>query len=531
MGVCLLGVYLAVPNFLSEETRKSSVISDNTLKLGLDLQGGSYLLLEVDFDNYLQDRLEILEDDVRDRLQGKTQNGKDEKIGYRGLAATKNQIRFSLRDISDISRTEERFSDMKIDIDLNITTEGEATISYRDEYLKKMRKDVVGQSIETVRRRVDLTGTREPIIQRQGDLRILLQVPGLDDPGRLKELLGRMAKMSFHLMHEDTPYLTAKKKAPPGHMLLEGYSTPAEGEAKQYYLVKKKEEVSGDSLVDASAAYDEYNRPAVRFRFDTVGGKKFAKITRENVGKPFAVVLDDGTKEKGSIRKTLPKVLTAPNINEPIPGGTGIITGNFTTQEANDLALLLRSGALPAPLNIEEERTVGPSLGQDSIDAGKAASMLGIVLVVIFMVLFYGLFGLFSDIALLINIVLIMAVLSLFEATLTLPGIAGIVLTMGMAVDANVLIFERIREEIRNGRTPFAATDYGFRQAYKTIVDSNLTTLIATLLLFIYGSGPVKGFAVTLSVGIVCSMFSAILLTRMLVVLWLKKTRPKALPI
>ena len=347
----------------------------------------------------------------------------------------------------------------------------------------------------------------------QGEDRILLQVPGLQDPESLKRLLGKTAKMSFHLMDEADPFASSVRKAKPGYLLLDDVKP----DVTQKYLVKKRVALSGDLLVDSQPTFDQ-GQPVVSFRFNNLGGKKFAKITSENINKPFAVVLDG-------------KVITAPRINGAILGGSGIITGGFSVNEANELSLLLRSGALPAPITVIEERTVGPSLGADSIEAGKTAAIIAIILVIVMMAILYKRFGIFSNIALIFNLILILAILSLFGATLTLPGIAGVVLTMGMAVDANVLIFERIREEIRIGKTPFAAVDNGFSAAFTTILDSNITTLIATFLLFSYGTGPVKGFAVTLSVGIFCSMFSAILLTRMFVVLWLKKNKPKTLKI
>ncbi len=511
IAICLWGVWLAVPNILSEQTRENfpSLLPRNSMNLGLDLRGGSYLLLEVDFKAYLKEQLQDLVDETRAKLR-------KERIGYRALAAVNSGATFQLRNADEKGRVEEIFQDMYQDAQLEISESGNVSIQYRDDYIENLKVSVVEQSIEIVRRRVDETGTREPIIQRQGDTRILLQVPGLENPERLKELLGRTAKMTFHLMDEANPYPAREVTPPRGTMLLHGNRENPD-DYQGYFLIKRQVMLSGDLLVDARPSFQN-GQPVVSFRFNNQGGRKFAQVTRENVGKPFAIVLDG-------------IVLTAPNINEPIPGGQGIISGNFTTQQTQDLSLLLRAGALPAPLKILEERTVGPSLGKDSIEAGKMAALAGVVLVVVLMLLFYGLFGVFSNIALAFNLVFVVGFLSLFQATLTLPGIAGMVLTMGMAVDANVLIFERIKEETRHGKTPFAAIDNGFSMAFKTIFDSNITTIMATLLLYIYGSGPVKGFAVTLSIGIICSMFSAILLTRMFIVLWLKRTKPKTLPI
>ncbi|MCP5362242.1 MAG: protein translocase subunit SecD [Hyphomicrobiales bacterium] len=507
LAVCLLAVVMSLPNFIRDENGKpaSWLPTNRTLNLGLDLQGGSYLLLEVDFDTYLRQQVEQLVDDIRAKLR-------ENKIGYVNLGADEKFARFDLRDPPQADTAEEAIRD--ISRDFMISREGDSLrVSYRDDVLDTMRRNVLEQSIEIVRRRVDETGTREPIIQRQGDNRILLQVPGLQDPERLKQLLGRTAKMTFHLMDDTNPYPGTAVRPGPGLELLTGQD---EGKLR-YYLIKKRVMLSGELLVNSQSTF-ERGQPVVSFRFNNQGARKFGDITKHNVGKPFAIVLDG-------------KVISAPRINEPILGGSGIISGGFSVQEAQDLALLLRAGALPAPLEIVEERTVGPSLGQDSIDAGIAASIIGMVLVAVFMLLFYGLFGVFSTISLAVNLVLIMAALSLFGATLTLPGIAGIVLTIGMAVDANVLIFERIREEVNNGRTPLSATESGFKQAFTTILDANVTTLIATLLLFAFGSGPVKGFAVTLSIGIIASMFTAILLTRLMIATWLRRKRPKKLPI
>jgi preprotein translocase subunit SecD len=366
--------------------------------------------------------------------------------------------------------------------------------------------------VEIIRRRIDETGVREPTIQPHGENRILVQLPGVEDPQRMKDILGQTAKMTFHLV--DPRASTGAGQAPPGSMLLPAADDP---DQPQMYVVGRRVVVSGENLVDAEPTFQQ-GQPVVSFRFDTRGAMQFGEVTRANVGRSLAIVLDG-------------KVISAPRIREPILGGSGVITGNFTTQQAQDLALLLRAGALPAPMTIIEERTVGPGLGADSIAAGQLASVVGVILVAIFMGITYGLFGLFSVVALAVNLVLLIAILSVLQATLTLPGIAGIVLTIGMAVDANVLIFERIRDEVRAGRTPVSAVDAGFSRAFATIVDSNVTTLIAALLLYIFGSGPVRGFAVTLSIGIAISMFTAIMLTRLLVVTWLRRRRTRPLPI
>lgn len=516
--VCAAALLIALPNALGPDARKSMAwLPAGTVNLGLDLRGGSYLLLEVDAGTYIREQLEQLTDDVRLRLREK-------KIGYVSLSphaemrdgtVSGGRVSFQLRDVAQAEAAEEALAGFSRDIAVSVDgNSGMVSLSYSGSAMEGMLRAVMEQSIEIVRRRVDETGTREPEIQRQGDRRILLQVPGLESPEQLKRLLGRTAKMTFHLMH-DAPFSDQPVRNPPPGIMALPDNDPAE---KRFYLVKKKVELSGDMLVDSAATFDDKGRPVVSFRFNSAGGRKFAAITKENVGKPFAVVLDG-------------KVITAPVIRSPIPGGSGIIEGNFSVQGANDLALLLRAGALPAPLRILEERSVGPSLGQDSIISGKRAAMAGAALVVTVMVLFYGLFGLFASLALAVNMIMVIAALSLFQATLTLPGIAGLVLTMGMAVDANVLIFERIRDEIRIGKTPFAAIDHGFKNAFSSIFDSNLTTLISTFLLYVYGSGPVKGFAVTLSAGVLCSMFSAILLTRLMAVAWVTRVKPKTLPL
>jgi protein-export membrane protein SecD len=399
---------------------------------------------------------------------------------------------------------------------MNITTSdtGDVRIAFTEQMLRERTADVLSRSVEIVRRRIDETGTREPSIQREGDTRILVQLPGLRDPERIKSLLGKTAKLTFRFVDDEVR--PGVDPVPAGSELLPVAPSERSGGEKEL-VVRKRVMVSGDTLVDAQATFQN-NAPVVSFRFDTTGAKRFGDATRDNVGKRFAIVLDN-------------QVISAPVIREPILGGSGVISGQFTVQQVQDLSLLLRAGALPAPLTIIEERTVGPGLGADSIAAGKIASILGMAFVVIFMAITYGLFGLLADVALLVNLVLILAALSALQATLTLPGIAGIVLTIGMAVDANVLIFERIREEVRSGRGPVSAIDAGYKRALTTIVDSNLTTLIAAVLLFQFGTGPVKGFAVTLTIGLVTSMFTAIMLTRLLVVFWLRQRRPQALPI
>ncbi|MCG8693574.1 MAG: protein translocase subunit SecD [Minwuiales bacterium] len=520
LAVCLLGIVLTLPNLLPRNVVDAipDWLPNQQINLGLDLQGGSHLLLEVDVDSVIRDRFESLEDEVRLELR------QQPRIGYRGLGVRGDTVTLTIRDPAEVDDAVRRLRAMAIPVNANpllgivggtpnieVSASGSAiTVELTQEALRQRVDSAVRQSVEIVRRRIDETGVNEPSIQRQGGDRILIQLPGVDDPDRIKRLLGETAKMTFHLV--DMTADPTSGRIPPGSRLLQSDDPD---DPIPSYVVRKRVEVSGENLVDAQPTYDQ-GQPVVSFRFDAVGAKRFADTTAQNVGRPFAIVLDD-------------KVVSAPRINEPILQGSGIITGNFTPQTANDLALLLRAGALPAPLEILEERTVGPDLGADSIQAGKVASAIGFALVIIFMAIAYGLFGLAANAALITNMFMIFGVLSLLQATLTLPGIAGIVLTIGMAVDANVLIFERIREELRAGKSPFNAVEAGYKRAFTTIVDANVTTGIAAIILFAFGSGPVKGFAVTLGIGIVSSMFTATVLTRMLVSLWMRRTRPTAL--
>jgi preprotein translocase subunit SecD len=513
LAVCLLGLLFSLPNFLSRAQLDAMPhwLPREQVSLGLDLRGGSHLLLEVGTRAVIREHLESVVDGMRNELR-------KAQIAYQNLGVEGDSAAVTIKDPA---RTDDARKLLReLDRDAKVEVNGNRiSLGLTDRTVRDRKIAAVQQSIEIVRRRVDETGTREPTIQRQGDERILLQLPGVDDPERVKRLLGKTAKMTFHLLDErNTVEAAMAGRVPPGSQLLPSDDRDQRGQP-QMYLVLKRVMVSGDTLIDSQPSFDtRTSEPIVTFRFDSAGAKRFGDVTAKNVGKPFAIVLDG-------------KVISAPVIREPILGGSGQISGRFSAQGAKDLALLLRAGALPAPLTILEERSVGPGLGADSIAAGKIASIVGMLAVVVFMVLAYGLFGLMADVALTVNVVLIFAALSFLQATLTLPGIAGIALTIGMAVDANVLIFERIREEVRVGRTPISAIDAGYSRALTTIIDSNLTTLIATLFLYIFGSGPVRGFAVTLSIGIVTSMFTAIMLTRLMVILWLKRSRPEKLPI
>ena len=507
--ICLLGLSFAAPNFipLNQAEALPGWLPRQHISLGLDLQGGSHLLLEVDSKTVIREYLDSMVDAARIELRR-------DKIRYQGLGISGNGIQVTIKDEEKVDEARKLLRALERDAVLD-EDDGRIVMTLNERMIRDRKTAAVQQSIEIVRRRVDETGTREPTIQQQGDDRILVQLPGIDDPERIKRLLGKTAKMSFHLVDQRNSVESAMAgRIPPGSWLL-----PSEGEDGRMYLIRKRVMVSGDTLIDAQPSTDSRtNEPVVTFRFDTAGAKRFGSATSKNVGKLFAIVLDR-------------KVISAPVIREPILGGSGQISGSFSFQSAQDLALLLRAGALPAPLTILEERSVGPGLGADSIAAGKIASIIGIILVVVFMVAAYGLFGFMADIALIVNMVLILGALSFLQATLTLPGIAGIVLTIGMAVDANVLVFERIREEVRSGRTPISSIDAGYSRAITTIIDANLTTLIAALLLYAFGSGPVRGFAVTLSIGIITSMFTAIMLTRLMIVIWLRRTKPDVLPL
>ena len=506
--VCLLGLIFAAPNFVSEELDKQlpDWLPAKQVNLGLDLRGGSHLLLEVEVQAVINEYLETLVDTARAELRGA-------RIKYRALGKHLHSVGVTIPDAAERDKAYDLLR--KVDASASTSIDGErVVITMSDQQIVQRRTSAVQQSIEIIRRRIDETGVREPTLQRQGDDRVIVQLPGVDDPERVKRLIGKTAKLSFQMVDiENSVEEAMAGRVPPGSVLLPS------AEGGSFVLVKKRIAVSGENLVDAQPSFDSRDsQPVVSFRFDTLGARKFGKVTTENVKRPFAIVLDG-------------KVISAPVIQEPILGGSGQISGRFSVQESNDLSLLLRAGALPAPLTILEERTVGPGMGADSIAAGEIASIVGLVAVIIFMAIAYGRFGIYANIALTMNIFLILAALSILQATLTLPGIAGIVLTIGMAVDANVLVFERIREEVRSGRTPISAIDAGYSRAMTTIIDSNLTTLIAAVLLYSFGSGAVRGFAVTLAIGIVTSMFTAIMLTRLFVVSWLRKNRPTELPL
>ncbi len=503
--VIALGGLLSSPNLIDGDGFWSS----NKINLGLDLQGGSYLLLQVDLDDVVAERLGNLAETIRAEMRRK-------RLGIRNLSVTADRVSFGLRDGTDAAAIREVLDDLIGDEITVVETLSEPPtgfhLSYSDAGRTTLSHLTINQAIEIVRSRIDETGTKEPIIQRQGQDRILLQLPGVDNPEDVKRLLGRTARLGFQLLDVTTTAEAAQAsgRIPPGSEIL-----PAADGSDRLYLVRRQVLITGDMLDDARPGFGQDNEPVVNFQLNPQGGARFGRLTGQNIGRPFAIVLDDA-------------VISAPVIRAQI-FSEGQISGGFSVEESDELSLLLRAGALPAPLSVLEERSVGPGLGSDSIAAGKIAAIIGMIAVIVFMILSYGSFGVLAVVALGVNVILIIGAMSALGATLTLPGIAGIVLTIGMAVDANVLIFERIREESARGRTIVSAVNTGFKQATSTIIDANLTTLAAVMFLYFFGSGPIKGFSVTLAIGVLTSMFTAVMVTRFLVVFWLNKTRPKTL--
>ncbi|TDI60955.1 MAG: protein translocase subunit SecD [Alphaproteobacteria bacterium] len=524
IGACLLGLLMLSPNFFSDEQIEGfpGWLPDKKINLGLDLQGGVHLLWEVGIEAVNIQELDQLRAAVPDVLR-------DAGIRrFKRPVVDGDAVEIRISDAGEVAAAIDALREdaAVIQTALGPVAEYEVTeaggnrvrISYTEQALLQRQNDTLARSIEIIRRRIDEMGTQEPTIQRQGDDRILVQVPGIDDPDAVKELVGRVARLTFHLVDTNVdPSALRRGRVPSGSLLVYEYPDGPDMPGIPY-SIQSKIMVDGADLTNAQAGYDQYNRPAVNFTFNQRGGKMFAEATRKNVGRPFAIKLDD-------------EIVSAPRITEAILGGSGQITGRFTPQETFELAILLRAGALPAPMTVLEERTVGPGMGADAVAAGKNAAIIGMIAVLAFIALSYGIFGIAANIALLINLVLIGGALSMLGAVLTLPGIAGIVLTIGMAVDANVLVFERIREEVRAGRAPFQAVEMGYARAMSTILDANITTLIAAILLFQFGSGPVRGFAVTLAIGIVMSVFTAVIVTRLMVATWLRYKRPTTLSI
>ena len=509
LAILLAGIVFAAPNLLTQEQADALPrwLPHKQISLGLDLQGGSHLLFEVDVAAVVRERLESAKDALRDVLR-------KNDIKYTGLSVSNGVAGAQLTDPSARDKLQSLLRDAGTGIAWEVDDAGRIQGQYPEQELRTLQGQVVEQSIEIIRQRIDQSGVKEPTIVRQGDDRIIVQLPGVGDPERLEQLIGKTAKLSFQFVCQavQTPVPTKPAGVPPGCVAL-----PSDDGG--FEIVETRIIISGENLVDASSGrHPTTGEPVVNFEFDSIGARKFGRATADNVGHRFAIVLDN-------------RVISAPRIDEPIPGGKGYIRGHFTTESAHDLAVLLRAGALPAPLRSLEKRTVGAELGADSIAAGKLASIMGLVLICAALLGVYGLFGIFANIALVFNFILLIAAMSLLGATLTLPGIAGMVLTLGMAVDANVLIHERIREEIRAGRGPVMAIDAGYRMATGTIMDSNLTVIISAFFLWNLGSGTVKGFAVTLLIGTIISMFTAVIVARLCTVVWLRQMRPQALPI
>ncbi|UWQ26305.1 protein translocase subunit SecD [Leisingera aquaemixtae] len=539
--VCAAGLMLALPNGFYTRVEQSndaaagiiakgetperletagqwpSFLPSGLVNLGLDLRGGAHLLAEVQVEDVYEARMDALWPEVRDALRPE----RDTVGTFRRQPGPADEIRLKLSKPDGMARALEIVRGLANPIttltgvganDIEVSAEGDILVVRLSEEEKIASDDrTVRQSLEIVRRRIDEVGTREPTIQRQGADRILIQVPGIGSASELKEIIGTTAQLTFNPV-------VGRGSDPDAAPGMGNKVIPSLDEEGAYYTIEAAAVVTGEDLVDAQPSYDQNGRPAVTFRFNTSGARRFGDYTAENIGSPFAIVLDD-------------EVVSAPVIQSHIPGGSGIITGNFTIEESTNLAVLLRAGALPAGLEFLEERTIGPELGQDSIDAGKIATIVAFVAVLVFMGLSYGLFGLFANVALILNIALIFGMLSLIGGTLTLPGIAGIVLTVGMAVDANVLIFERIREELKSGRGPAKAIDEGYSKALSAILDANITTFITAVILFAIGSGPVRGFAITLGLGILTSVFTAIFVTRLMIVMWFERRRPKTIEV
>ncbi len=525
LGICLLGLLIPIPNFMSKQSYDALPSwAQHRIGLGLDLRGGAHILVAMDLEELKKDWLDRIIDQVRGKLR-------EQKLGYTSLGKAGGGVQVRLLKPEEMEPALKAVRSLvqavgggtmalggNPDLDIQSSADNVITITPTEPAMTERASQAIATAVEIFRNRIDPGGIKEVAVQRQGRDRILIQAPGVEDTTEIKTLITQTAKLTYHLLHptqsaEDV--IAAGGKAPSGYEILP--SDPRQGEryANTKYLVDKKIMLTGEDLSDAQPGFDSRtNEPVVNFRFNQRGAKIFGKISTENVGKPFAMVLDG-------------KVISAPVIREPILGGTGQISGNFTVQDANSLAILLRSGALPAKPTVVEERVVGASLGQDAIDAGKRAAIIGMIGVAIFMILAYGLFGVFAVIGAAMHVVLVIAIMTLLGSTMTLPGIAGIVLTIGMAVDANVLIYERIREELRNKKTPIAALDAGFARAYGTIIDSQLTTFIAGMLMFWLGSGPIRGFAVTLTLGIITTVFTAYTITRLLTAWWLQAQKTK----
>ena len=505
------------PEIISQASNWPSFLPSTLVNLGLDLRGGAHLLARVRVDQVYEARMDAYWPEVRNALRkerasiGTIRRIDGENYDLRVRISEPSQINHAVEVVSALARRVTTLSGAgSRDI---VVTSIDDTIIIELSEAEKIATDTrtMDQSLEIIRRRVDEAGTREPTIQRQGTDRVLIQVPGIGSAEELKSIIGKTAKLTFHKVIQRTS--NSDERVKNRQILL-----PAQDEEGVFYVLEKTPVINGDHLTDAQPAFDQNNRPAVSFRLNTTGARIFGQYTAENIGTPFAIVLDQ-------------EVVSAPTIQSHISGGSGIITGQFGVEETTLLSIQLRAGALPAELEYLQESTVGPDLGQDSIDAGTLACIVAFIAVLVFMSLSYGLFGIFANVALIINVALIFAVLSVISGTLTLPGIAGIVLTVGMAVDANVLVFERIREELKKAKNPRKAIELGYERAFSAIIDANITTLIAAVILLVFGSGPVKGFAITLGIGIVTSVFTAIWVTRLLISIWIERKRPKSIEI
>ncbi len=531
LAVILIGFVFTLPNFVPESQRLNEqgepvgiwqTLPHRTVNLGLDLRGGSHLVFEVDMEQVREERLANLAEDARGAMSERP------IIPHARPAVIGDQVvvRLSREDSMEeaLTRLEELNEPVTnsqgartLDNTLEIVSDPDGRtirMSITEAAFESIQQRTIAQSITVIRNRIDATGTTEPNIARQGSDRVLVQVPGESDPQRIIELVGTTARMTFHMVEDGVnPGADGNGRTPPGVVI-----RPTDIPGQPYLAIQQRSLVTGEQLTDANQTFNENGAPAVGFKFNTSGARAFGEATAGNRGRSFAIVLDD-------------VIISAPRINEPILGGSGIITGSFTVESATDLANMLSAGALPAELTPIEQRTVGPGLGQDSIERGQNAIAIGFALVIVFMVLAYGLLGLYATLALLVNVLLLLGGLSALQATLTLPGIAGIILTIGMAVDANVLIFERIREEYRQGRTVINAIEAGYDRAFAAILDANVTTFIAAAVLYLMGAGPVQGFAVTLGIGILTSVFTAFVFSRLLVATWVRLARPKTLAI
>ena len=529
---CLWGIYSFSPHFFYSKVEKYNDLKklgsveiqksllepqlwydwapSDLVNLGLDLRGGAHVLVEVNLEDVYSERIQNFWPEIRKNLRTIK---KDVGSFSQEVSSLNDSLIITISKKEGIEKAvsllnKELVSKNNI-LEILSFEDNKIKVSFDEQEKRKIDNQTMDQSLEIIRRRVDEAGTREPTIQKQGTRRILIQVPGLGSAEELLQLIGKTAKLTFHSVIKNN--VSCEKKPSISTIIIENFNDLA-----NCLELEKKFVVSGSQLTNAQASFDQNNRPAVSFQFNPVGGRKFGEYTKNNIGNPFAIVLDR-------------QVISAPIIQSYIPGGAGIITGNFSVDESNRLAILLRAGALPAAIQVLEQRTVGPELGADSIKSGKVAAIIAGILVLLFMIASYGLFGLFANIGLIINIALIFSIMAYFSATLTLPGIAGIVLTIGMAVDANVLIFERIKEEIKTNKSLYRAIELGYEKALTSIIDANVTTFIAAVILFLLGSGPIKGFSVTLGIGIMTSVFTAVYLTRLLISIYFGFRKPKIL--